>query len=113
MVVSPRSDAAIAAKLFRGFGDRTRLAILAELAEGERRVTDLIETLDRSQSTISSHVACLRDCGLVDARVEGRQMFYSVAFPEVVSLLRGAEQLLAEIGHDVELCPNYTASGDL
>lgn len=113
MAGSTRSDADVAAKLFRGFGDRTRLAILAELVDGERRVTDLVETLGRSQSTISSHVACLRDCGLVDARAEGRQMFYRVASPEVVSLLRGAEQLLAEIGHEVELCPNYTTSSDL
>ncbi|MCL1693293.1 MAG: metalloregulator ArsR/SmtB family transcription factor [Actinomycetia bacterium] len=113
MAGSTRSDTDVAAKLFRGFGDRTRLAILAELADGERRVTDLVETLGRSQSTISSHVACLRDCGLVEARVEGRQMFYRVAFPEVVALLRSAEELLTEIGHEVELCPNYTTSREL
>ena len=111
MITHDEADSAVAAKLFRGFGDRTRLAILAELAVGEQRVTDLVETLGRSQSTISSHVACLRDCGLVDARVEGRQMFYRVTVPEVVSLLQSAEQLLGEIGHDVELCPNYGEKG--
>jgi ArsR family transcriptional regulator, cadmium/lead-responsive transcriptional repressor len=107
MATTVRADADVAAKLFRGFGDRTRLVILSELANGERRVTDLVRTLGRSQSTISSHVACLRDCGLVEARVEGRQMFYRVAFPEVIALLRSTEHLLAEIGHEVELCPNY------
>ena len=112
MIAPTESEAVLAAKLFRGFGDRTRLAILAELADRERRVTDLVETLGRSQSTISSHVACLRDCGLVEARVEGRQTFYRVAFPEVIVLLRSAEQLLAEIGHDVELCPNYERYGE-
>ncbi len=112
-MVSPTgSDAALAAKLFRGFGDRTRLAILIELTDGERRVTDLVETLGRSQSTVSTHVACLRDCGLVDSRVEGRQVFYRIAFPEVVAMLKGAEQLLTEIGHEVDLCPNYGEDGE-
>ncbi len=111
MPTHDETDSAVAAKLFRGFGDRTRLAILAELADGEHRVTDLVEILGRSQSTVSSHVACLRDCGLIDARVEGRQMFYRIAFPEIITLLRNAEQLLSEIGHDVELCPNYKERG--
>jgi ArsR family transcriptional regulator, cadmium/lead-responsive transcriptional repressor len=113
MIAPTESDTALAAKLFRGFADRTRLTILAELADGERRVTDLVERLDRSQSTVSTHLACLRDCGLVEARAEGRQMFYRVAFPEVVALLRSAEELLTEIGHEVELCPNYGASSEL
>lgn len=100
-------DVGLAAKLFRGFGDRTRLAILAELAGEELRVKDLMERLVGSQSTVSGHLACLRDCGLIVGRAEGRQMFYRIAFPEVVGVLRSAELLLAETGHEVELCPNY------
>ena len=101
------TDVSLAAKLFRGFGDRTRLAILAELAGGERRVTDLVKRLGGSQSTVSGHLACLRDCGLIVGRAEGRQMFYRIALPEVVGVLRSAERVLAETGHWVELCPNY------
>jgi len=101
------TDVGLGAKLFRGFGDRTRLAILVELGSGERRVTDLVEHLGGSQSTISGHLACLRDCGLVTGRPEGRQMFYRVAHPEVVRLLRSAELLLADTGHEVDLCVNY------
>ncbi|VAV89064.1 hypothetical protein MNBD_ACTINO01-1248 [hydrothermal vent metagenome] len=112
MTTPTGSDTALAAKLFRGFGDRTRLAILVEIADGEQRVTDLVERLGRSQSTISTHVACLRDCGLVDSRIEGRQVFYRVAFPEVIAMLKGAELLLTEIGHEVELCPNYGEVGE-
>ena len=100
-------DRQLAAKLFRGFGDQTRLAILAELADGERRVTDLVATLGGSQGNVSGHLSCLKDCGLVADRPEGRQVFYRIATPEVVSVLRAAEALLAIAGHAVDLCPNY------
>lgn len=97
----------LAAKLFRGFGDPTRLSILAKLADGERRVTDLVAILGGSQGNISGHLACLKDCGLVLDRPDGRQVFYRIAGPEVLGVLRAAEALLEVAGHQVELCPNY------
>jgi DNA-binding transcriptional ArsR family regulator len=101
-------DVQVAAKLFRGFGDPTRLAILEELAEaGELRVKDLVDRLGGSQSNISGHVGCLKDCGLVSDRPEGRQVFYRISAPEVVAALRSAEELLAVSGQQIELCPNY------
>lgn len=95
------------AALFHGLADRTRLAIIRQIAHGERRVVDLTADLELAQGTVSGHLACLRDCGLVIGRPEGRQMFYSVAHPEVMDLLGAAEQLLALTGEAVELCPNY------
>jgi DNA-binding transcriptional ArsR family regulator len=95
------------AVLFRGLADRTRLAILAQLANGECRVVDLTATLGLAQSTVSGHLACLRDCGLVAARPEGRQMFYTLAHPELLDLLRAAETVLARTGEAVRLCPVY------
>lgn len=52
---------AIAAMLFCGLGDRTRLSILRVLAAGERRVTGIVEALDSSQANISGHLKCLGD----------------------------------------------------
>ncbi|MGQ0826732.1 MAG: ArsR/SmtB family transcription factor [Actinomycetota bacterium] len=102
-----RSDVELAAKLFRGFGEPLRLAILRELAGGEVRVTDLVARVGGSQANVSGHLACLKDCGLVSARPEGRQVFYAIAQPEVVAMLRAAEALLAKAGDRVQLCPNY------
>lgn len=102
-----RDDVAVAAHLFRGLGDRTRLGILTELLAGERRVVDLVGRLGSSQSNVSGHLACLKDCGLIVDRPEGRAVWYRIATPAIVDLLRQAEGLLAEIGEQVDLCENY------
>jgi len=105
-------DTALAAKLFRGFSDRTRLEILRRLAPGERRVTDLVRAIGGSQANISGHLACLKDCGLVEDRPAGRQVFYRIAAPEVVEMLTAAERLLNVHGWQIELCPNYRDQAD-
>lgn len=93
--------------LFHSLSDATRLAIVRRLAEGEARVADLVARLGLAQSTVSAHVACLRDCHLVEGRPEGRQVFYSLTRPELLELLASAEVLLAATGNAVALCPNY------
>jgi ArsR family transcriptional regulator len=97
----------VAAKLFRGLADPTRLAVLLALQGGERRVADLVAEIGGSQANISGHLACLKDCGLVVDRPVGRQNFYRIARPEVRGVLQSAEQLLAGVGHHIDLCPNY------
>ncbi|MFD8557923.1 ArsR/SmtB family transcription factor [Streptosporangium canum] len=94
-----------AAALFHSLADETRLRIVQRLARGEARVVELTGELGLAQSTVSKHLACLRDCGLVDYRAEGRQSFYSLTRPELMDLLASAEQLLAATGHAVVLCP--------
>ena len=100
-------DGAVA--LFRSLGDPARLAIVRRLAVGEARVSELSGDLGLAQSTVSAHVACLRDCGLVDGRMEGRRVYYSLARPELLEMLAAAEVLLAATGNAVALCPNYGA----
>jgi DNA-binding transcriptional ArsR family regulator len=101
----PGSAPAVA--LFRSLGDPARLAIVTRLAQGEARVVDLTRLLGLAQSTVSKHLACLRDCRLVDYRTEGRQSYYSLTRPELIDLLRSAEQVLGATGNAVALCPVY------
>jgi hypothetical protein len=75
------SSAALAAKLFRGLADPTRLGILLALQAGERRVVDLVAELGGSQANVSGHLACLKDCGLVADRAQGRANLYRLAAP--------------------------------
>jgi DNA-binding transcriptional ArsR family regulator len=100
-----------AACLFHGFSDPSRLAIVRHLALGEHRVVDLTSHLGLAQSTVSKHLACLKDCGLIDSRPEGRASIWSLNHPEsVMALLASAERLLALTGDAVTLCPNFGTS---
>jgi DNA-binding transcriptional ArsR family regulator len=98
----------VAACLFHGFSDPSRLAILRHLALGEHRVVDLTGHLGLAQSTVSQHLACLRDCGLVASRPHGRASMFSLTEPEaLMDLLAAAERLLGLTGDAVALCPVY------
>lgn len=104
-VTVDRVDVDIAARLFHGLSDPTRLSILLVLLHGELRVTDIVEAVGSSQSNVSNHLACLRECGLVvDRPGDRRQVFYSIARSEVRDLLVASQQLLVETGHNVMLC---------
>ncbi|MDV6011944.1 metalloregulator ArsR/SmtB family transcription factor [Haloechinothrix sp. LS1_15] len=100
-------DTAVAAALFHSLADESRLTIVRRLALGEARVADLVSELGLAQSTVSQHVACLRDCDLVEGRTAGRQVFYRLRWPELLDLLASAENLLAATGRAVALCPTY------
>lgn len=102
-----RVELAPAAALFRSLGDPCRLTILRRLATGPARVVDLVEVVDLAQSTVSKHLACLRDCGLVTSEPLGRASLFRLAHPELVSLFSAAEALLGVTGNAVALCPTY------
>lgn len=103
---APASTAA--ACLFNGFSDPTRMSIIGILALGEQRVVDLTQHLALAQSTVSGHLACLRDCNLVQTRSVGRATYYRLAHPdETHRLLDAAEQLLGATGDAVALCAAY------
>src|SRR6478752_252288 len=86
----------VAACLFHGFSDASRLAIVRHLVLGPHRVVDLVDHLGLAQSTVSKHLACLRDCGLVDSTPHGRASVFSLV-PEVPldGVLAAAEAVLA------------------
>src|SRR5258708_35819438 len=98
--------AVLAAKLFRGLADPTRLGILLALQAGERRVTDLVAEVGGSQANISGHLACLKDCGLITDRAQGRANLYRLARPEPARLPRAPQHLPPGAGHQGDPCPD-------
>ena len=76
-----RTELSPAAALFRSLGDPARLVIVRRLAAGPARVTDLTAALGLAQSTVSKHLACLRDCGLVTSEPAGRASVFRLAQP--------------------------------
>jgi ArsR family transcriptional regulator, cadmium/lead-responsive transcriptional repressor len=102
-------QAAIAAAcLFRGMSDPSRVAILRHLLLGEHNVVELTAHLGLAQSTVSKHLACLKDCGLAESRPVGRSSVFSLSHPDaVLKVFSAAEELLAATGDAVVLCPVY------
>ncbi len=103
--VDERAAAVAAACLFRGMGDPSRVAILRHLLLGEHNVAELTAHLGLAQSTVSKHLACLRDCGLVDSRPVGRSSVFALTQPSAVTtVFAAAEELLSATGDAVVLC---------
>lgn len=81
--------------------------IVRRLAGGPARVTDLVAALGLAQSTVSAHLACLRDCGLVASEPAGRASLFRLTQPALADLLTAAEAVLAATGNAVALCPAW------
>ncbi len=95
----------LVAKYFRGLGDPTRLRILELLGrERELSVGELVARLGLPQPTVSTHLACLRWCGFVEARRERRVVHYRIADGRVVSMLDLARSLLEDNAEHVAAC---------
>jgi DNA-binding transcriptional ArsR family regulator len=77
---------AIRARFFDGLADPARLALLDALRDGEMTAGEAALAASLSASNASKHLACLRDCGLVESRQEWRHVYYALA--------AGVDQLL-------------------
>lgn len=64
-----------------------RLLLLCQLSQGEMCVSDLEQALDIHQPTLSQQLGVLRNEGVVTTRREGKNIFYSVADPDVLQIL--------------------------
>jgi ArsR family transcriptional regulator len=67
------------AKIFKAFGDSTRLMVLDLLQTGEKCACVLLEKVDVKQSTLSHHLKILVDSGVVTARKNGKWTYYSIS----------------------------------
>ena len=107
-VLDEAAASSAAACLFRGMADPSRVAIMRHLLLGEHNVSQLTAHLGLAQSTVSKHLACLRDCGLVESRASGRSSLVSLTHPAtVLKVFSAAEELLAATGDSVVLCPTF------
>lgn len=75
------------AELFKVFGDSTRIKILYALFESEMCVCDIAQLLGLSQTAVSHQLRVLKTSGLVSARKEGKNVFYSLKDAHVRSII--------------------------
>jgi len=94
------------ARFLRCIGEPTRLRIIKLLASGERCVGEIVELLDKEQSSVSHHLRALKDCNIVVVRQEAQKIYYALSDPELAELIFKIEAIMKE----VPLCHN--PSGD-
>lgn len=100
-----RAQAHLLARFFKGLDDLTRVLILLLLLDGEKSVSELVARIGSPQGRVSTHLSCLRWCGYVATRRDGRNVYYRLADDRVRVLLRIAQDLMAEHAKELLSCP--------
>jgi ArsR family transcriptional regulator, lead/cadmium/zinc/bismuth-responsive transcriptional repressor len=80
--------AAHVAELFRAFSDTSRVRILSAILAREMNISALAEAVGISESAISHHMRGLRQMRLVQARREGKEVYYRVEDEHVIALFQ-------------------------
>ncbi|MCK6256375.1 metalloregulator ArsR/SmtB family transcription factor [Fictibacillus sp. WQ 8-8] len=94
-------------KFLRGFADKTRIQILEALMDEEKTVSQIVEAINGNQSNISQHLACLKGCGIIVGRQEGRYCYYRIRNQQVRELLNMFNVVLADVQNDVACCDSH------
>lgn len=101
----------VIATFFHGLSDPTRVRILELLAERSMTVTQIVDELGLAQGRVSSHLSCLRWCGYVEARVEGRYNRYRLVDARVAEILRLGEAIVRDNADRLTSCLVLAAEG--
>jgi DNA-binding transcriptional ArsR family regulator len=93
------------ARVFRTFGDATRLRLLEILLEtGEATQRELVEAVGAPQPRVSEHLRCLVWCGLVATERQGRTSIYRIHDTRAERILALARGFLADNATAVGSC---------
>lgn len=111
-MASPELKLSITTKFFRALGDPSRLKILDSLIDGEKNVSELVGLVGLSQGRVSSHLACLKQCGFVDTRRNGKLVYYSIADESVRQLLEISHLMIARNAERIWACTQVASSED-
>jgi DNA-binding transcriptional ArsR family regulator len=82
------------ARVFKALGHPTRLFMIQELSKGECCVCRFAEHIDADFSTVSRHLAVLKQAGLVEDEKRGQQVFYHLRVPCVMEFMSCIEAVL-------------------
>jgi DNA-binding transcriptional ArsR family regulator len=102
--VGPTVETAAVARFFRVLGDPTRLRLLQLLEAGEQSVGELVAAVGQPQPRVSTHLACLRHCGLVTTKRRGREVIYSPALGGLDEILDRALEVTSPLVDRLATC---------
>ena len=104
------SGVELVAKFFRALADPTRLRLLEFLLAEEHTVSECVDYADLSQGRVSTHLACLADCGYVRVRRAGRFAYYKATDPRVAELVMLARSFAADNAAALAACVRIPAA---
>jgi DNA-binding transcriptional ArsR family regulator len=107
MPAPPTVSPALLATLFRGLADPARLSCLLVVHERPKTVGEIVEATGLSQPNVSKHLACLKDCGLLQSQRSGKYVIYRLSSDAVHEIIGAAAALLEQVGDRVAVCPTY------
>jgi DNA-binding transcriptional ArsR family regulator len=87
-----------ASEFLKALSHEKRLMILCLLAEGEQSVSDIEQTLRLRQPAVSQQLARLRADDLVEARRNGKHIYYSLARTEVRQIIEALHRAFCKTG---------------
>jgi DNA-binding transcriptional ArsR family regulator len=96
------SRSAAAESIFTAIACPTRRALLDTLSLGESNVTNLVATLDVTQSAVSQQLAVLKNAGLVEERVDGRFRYYRLRAKPLSEVDSWVARYRAHMGHQLD-----------
>ncbi|MCO4324340.1 ArsR/SmtB family transcription factor [Mammaliicoccus sciuri] len=102
------NDIEIKAHFIHGLSNKTRLTILELLKLKEMTVNEIVEQSKISQSSISQHLACLKGCGLVISRQEGKFVYYQIKNDQILALLQLIDSVVEDTEEDIACCQHHT-----
>ena len=82
------------AKIIKALAHPSRLMMIDALTEGEKCVCELTELVGADISTVSKHLALMREAGIVLDRKAGLQVFYSLRCPCITSFFGCIETVM-------------------
>lgn len=88
-----KANAGMMASRLKLMSHTERLLMLCRMDEGEVSVSELVELSGLSQSSVSQHLALLREEGVVSIRSEAQTRFYSLSDPIVRGIIHALCQL--------------------
>ncbi len=81
-------------QIMKALAHPARLLIVDELSKNERCVNDLTAMIGADMSTVSRHLAVLKNAGIIQDKRQGAQVYYSLSIPCVMDFFACAEKIL-------------------
>jgi len=82
------------ARIIKAMAHPSRLMMIDALAEGEKCVCELRDLVGSDISTVSKHLALMRDAGIFNDRKAGQQVFYSLRVPCILNFFGCVEAVM-------------------